>query len=630
MLLAVAVLALSGAWVARWGLRAEQESFALSISQLFEASLQNAMLNRDLSGMQAVLAELGGLPGVAVAQLLAPGGEVRFGQPPAAAGRDRVGEPAGQGRVELLAAGNGVDDSAARTGVDDPTHRDRADALEGLCLVPGCPRPAPVFRWLADGGGLRVAYPILNQARCAGCHGSPEAHPVNGVLLTVFEDPSLPSQWRRQLPALAAIGILTIAALSAAVWLLLRGRVLRPVQSLGATARALADGDRSARAGVCGRNELGRLAETFNLMAARNEALITRLEDQRAYLQRLIDAVPDPVVVIDDGHRIVDANAAYRRLVGHDDPVGQPCHRVSRGLDAPCAPTMVRCPLVELREGTEPMRCVMQFRRADGTMADFEIDAAPMPATGSARQVIEILHPLEETLRFSQEQRLSSVGLLANGVAHEIHNPLASIRIALQAMQRSLRAGPQDPATLFRYLELVDSEIDRCVAITQRLMRLSQPPNDALAAVALKPTIEETLSLLSGEMAAGGVAVRIDVAPPGLLVRADDSEFRMLVLNLVQNAIHAMPGGGALEIRARASGGQCTMTVRDTGVGIRAEDLPLIFVPFFSRRADGRRGTGLGLAICRGSVERWGGTIWVSSEIGKGSVFSVMIPSWQQ
>jgi signal transduction histidine kinase len=164
------------------------------------------------------------------------------------------------------------------------------------------------------------------------------------------------------------------------------------------------------------------------------------------------------------------------------------------------------------------------------------------------------------------------------------------------------------------------------VAITQRLLRISQPPGDGFDAVAVRPAVEETLALLAQEARARQIEVDVAIEPPEVRVRADDGELRMVVLNLVQNAFHAMPEGGRLAIRGTAREGGFVLAFEDNGVGIESADLPMIFLPFFSRRADSRRGTGLGLAICRGIVERCGGRIEVDSEPGKGSVFRVILP----
>jgi signal transduction histidine kinase len=109
-------------------------------------------------------------------------------------------------------------------------------------------------------------------------------------------------------------------------------------------------------------------------------------------------------------------------------------------------------------------------------------------------------------------------------------------------------------------------------------------------------------------------------------VLASESDLRMTVLNLIQNAFHAMPQGGRLTLITKRLEGRINIVVSDTGAGIAPQDLAQIFHPFFSRRADGKHGTGLGLSISRANVERDGGNISVNSELGKGSTFTVSYP----
>lgn len=593
-LVAAAAFLVAAIWLGDRALRAEHQAAASRVAQLFEASLRNAMLKRDLAGMQLILADLGRMPGVRQALVLAPSGEARF--------------------------------SAMPGGALGP----RPDLLSGLCLHATCDIGPPAFRWLdgPQGDRMRIAHPIRNGAACAGCHGDPREHPVNGILVVEFDSPALEREARAQVLPLALSGAAVIGVLAIGLWWVLRRAVMRPVHRLSAVVQAQAAGDLRARAAMSGANEFAELGHQLDHLAESTHRLIERVDGQRADLQRLIDADPDPLLVIGDDFRIVNANHGYCQLMAIANPVGQFCYAVSRGLSEPCPSTLVTCPVVELRRDPTKTRCMMQFRRADGTPIDVEIEAAPLIVESGERRVVESIRRLDDKLKFSQEQRLSSIGLLANGVAHEIHNPLASIRIALQASLRGMRKGTMAASELTSYLELVDREIDRCVSITQRLMSMSQPVGEPSSAVSVGEVVRQTLSLLTEEARRLGVTIEIDIEPDQMRVRAADGELRMVVLNLAQNALHAMADGGRLEVHGRVRDGCCLLAVSDNGCGIEAANLSSIFLPFFSRRADGTRGTGLGLAISRASVERWGGTISVRSEPGAGSVFEVVLPLW--
>jgi signal transduction histidine kinase len=599
--------ALLGVWIVigRHALQREHEAASLRMAELFEASLHNAMLRRDLPGLESLLERTGSLPGLQAAALLEPGGEVRF-----ASQRGRL-------------------------------HHREADALAGMCLEAACNAVSPPrLQWRADDGGgaqaLRVVYPVQNQARCLGCHGPVAAKPVNGVLLLDFR-PMAAEQLARQRAGLWLMpaSLLALLALGLATAWVLRREVLRPVSDLAGLAGRLAQGDLGARSIRAGSDELGRLALGFDHMAGQLQRQMAALAAQGQFLQDLLDASPDPMVVLAEDHRIVLANEAYLQLIERrmDEVLQQPCHRISRGLAQPCPTTLLQCPLAQCRlsvaDGERPaaLRTVMTFQRADGRPVDVEVHAAPLLGRQSEALVVEVIRPLEDQLRASQEQRLSAIGLLANGVAHEIHNPLASIRLALQSSLRGLADGSIEREELTEYLRLVDEQIDRCVAITQRLMRLGEPAVELAQPVSVQEALHDVLELLAEDTRRAGVQVEVALWPTEARVLTDEGELRQVIFNLVHNALRAMPGGGRLSVSGQqVARGRFRLSVVDTGVGISAEQLPLVFLPFYSRRADGGRGIGLGLAICKGLVERRGGSLRVHSRLGEGSRFEVELP----
>jgi PAS domain S-box-containing protein len=593
LIVSVGVLVALATAVTRASLRHEQEAAATRLARVFEASLQNAMLKRDLDGMAGILAALGQAPGVSQARLAEPRGTVRFASDPRAIG------------------------SSVRAQWGD------------LCVTAGCAAPAPRLSWQHGAGAphLRIAYPIHNQARCAQCHGAPAQHPVNGVLLVDFEPPGPRAGALPPTLLLSLVGLAALVLFALLMALTLRRQVTRPLGQLAQAADRLAAGQLDARVRPRTDDELGRVGRSFDRMAENLDQMVGRLDQQRRFLQTLIDAVPDPVLVLGLDHRIRLANRAYAELLGHDpaDIVGQCCHRVSRGLAEPCPSTLLTCPLAEIRRQPQPVRSMMSLARTDGTAVEVDIEAAAVTTAEGETLVVEVLRPLDRQLRFSQQQRLSTIGLLANGVAHEIHNPLASIRLALQASLRGLRQGGIDREELVDYLQLVDHEIDRCVDITRRLMQMSQSPAQSLQPVDLAAAIDDVLSLLREECRQRQVAVLGPHLSPGTPVLADEAELRQVLVNLIHNALHAMPQGGAITLSAdvTADARHLRLQVQDTGCGIAAEDQPLIFMPFFSRRADGQRGSGLGLAISKAAMERFGGAIEVHSTLGQGSTFTL-------
>jgi signal transduction histidine kinase len=409
-------------------------------------------------------------------------------------------------------------------------------------------------------------------------------------------------------------------------WWFMHRYVLHPVGQLTATSQALTDGDLHRRATPSGDDELAALGRAFNKMADQLQARIDEAEQQRGFLQALIDAIPDGVRVIAPDFTVVMTNHAYREQLGLDnDGVGDTCYRVTHQCDRPCPSTLLTCPVHEIQQHGRAVKVLHRHHDIRGNVADVEIYAAPLQATWDGRPqqlVVESIRDLTKQIKYSHEQKLSELGKLATGVAHEIHNPLTSVRLALDGLRRE--AGNVGPDTL-DYLALVDREIEKCVTFTERLLKLGMQPSEQPELVDVAQVVEDTLGLVSWEAEQLKIELQTELVPD-LRVLASDSEMRMVVLNLAQNAFHSMPRGGHLTVASRAQASQVIITVQDTGVGIEADRLSRIFEPFYSRRADGSNGTGLGLSIVRTIVEKYGGHIDVSSEPGRGSMFSVTLP----
>ena len=176
------------------------------------------------------------------------------------------------------------------------------------------------------------------------------------------------------------------------------------------------------------------------------------------------------------------------------------------------------------------------------------------------------------------------------------------------------------------YLGIVEQEMDQCIKITDRLLRLSAAPAGELGLVDIQQAVNDTLSLVKWDAEEASIEIAESFPESPLRILANESEIRMLVLNLVQNAFHAMPSGGTLRITGSIEDDEVVLHFEDTGVGIADENMSRIFMPFFSRRADSVHGTGLGLPISRSIVQGFGGNLEVESELGKGSCFTVRIP----
>lgn len=572
-------------------LEAERAEASLNLNRMLQATWENAMLKRDVEGLRDIVSGLGQLHGIRDVLILAPDGEVRFASNP------------------------------GRLGAKMPE----------LLSVTAAGMPVSRFQLAGhDAEVLRSINPVPNREPCTPCHGPVAAKPVNGVLVLDYD--AAPIRQRAMLSASLFLlaGSLTIVLILYTTWRMLQRHVLAPIARLDAVAGAVAAGDLRARAPVDSDDEIGRTARCFNSMAEHLERQLALQTTQRRYLQDVLDGLPDGVRVIRQSDlAVLGANQAYCQQLGRQDVVGQPCHAASHARPTPCPPTMVLCPAAELKQAGDALKCQHRHCRADGTEFAVEVHARLIEVDtqdGRQRYIVESVRDLSQAARISQEQRLSELGMLAAGIAHEIHNPLGSIRLAVEGMARRLRTGTSDAGTTLDYLDIMNDEIDRCIEVTRRLLLLSRPPQAQAQPVDVNLALADTLSLLAFDAASRGIEQRLETHPAGPRVLADDSDLRMVILNLVQNAHHAMPRGGHLHARSGIAGDDVFIEIIDTGVGIAAEDLPHIFDPFFSKRADRVAGTGLGLNICKSMVDHYWGRIEVNSRPGAGSTFRVVLP----
>ena len=237
------------------------------------------------------------------------------------------------------------------------------------------------------------------------------------------------------------------------------------------------------------------------------------------------------------------------------------------------------------------------------------------------------LEQANQNLRETQQQlvmteKLAAVGQLTAGVAHEINNPIAVIQGNLDLLREVL--GPE-AAPVANELRLLDAQVNRIRLIVAKLLQFARPAEYAgyLESVDVNAMFADCLVLVQHLMRKGDIEVEHELGATRR-VEINRNELQQVFINIITNAIHAMPGGGTLTLSSRdweAKG--VAIAIRDTGVGISAEDLPRIFDPFFTTKR--QQGTGLGLSVSYALIERYGGSITVRSRAGEGAEFTVWL-----
>jgi PAS domain S-box-containing protein len=447
---------------------------------------------------------------------------------------------------------------------------------------------------------------------------------------------------RRELAALAVVALI-LGGLATAI---VARRITRPVRQLADGVAAIARGELDQRIYPRRSDELGRLALAFNEMAAQlrqqrtdlqaaDAALRQRfaeLSDLKSYTDHILRSLVSGLVTLDLDGRVVTVNPAAEILTGcaASALAGRPATEAFHHL-----PELRDLLLETLRTRVGVPHLSLMLVRSDAHSVPVEVATTPLRgAEGQALGVMAVLRDLtpvrqlEEQLRRSD--RLAALGTLAAGLAHEIKNPLTSI----MTFSRHVARRGDDERFRERFQRVVPRELERINAIVDGLLRLARPARLVQVPVHLPPLLEQALELYAPQIESRRIGVRrewpVDVPP----VPGDAEQLYQAFLNLVANAIDAMEDeGGTLTVRLGwpreaddPVGGlrdRIVVEVSDTGVGIKSEETPDVFNPFFTTKSGG---TGLGLAIAHKIIEDHGGTVTFLSTSGQGTVFTVTLP----
>jgi PAS domain S-box-containing protein len=387
---------------------------------------------------------------------------------------------------------------------------------------------------------------------------------------------------------------------------------------------------------------LGRISR---LDAEGLQTVVQRLARERSFLETLFNTIEDGVLVIDEHGRVVYFNQAVTRLLGlSGDVEGQPVKEIFPGLN------WDRILKLDTAGGQRVLR--HEFEVHYPRPRYLLLYAAPLDgeAAGSAGVAL-ILHDATEarqkTFEAIESERIQALTLLAASVAHEIGNPLNSLHIHLQLMERELKkmkAAGERPAgrgtksrsqnfsagdaaestrKLERYLEVARGEIDRLDYIVTQFLQAIRPTAPQMKPSSLNDVITKTVELLRPELDNRGLNVktRLDSRLP--LAPLDATQIQQALVNLIKNAMQAMTKGGTLTLQTGQGSDGVWMSVADTGGGIPQEQINRIFEPFYTTK---KKGSGLGLMIVQRIVRAHGGRIDLESHVGRGSTFRIWLP----
>lgn len=369
---------------------------------------------------------------------------------------------------------------------------------------------------------------------------------------------------------------------------------------------------------------LGRL-DTLDSVNLAN--LVQRLARERGLFEDIFNTLQEGILVIRDDGAIEYANTSAHRLIGinDDDLAGQTLWRLVPGLrpslgsilhDDPSAVAPVIAREFELTY-PEPriVRLYMvPFRGGGGRNGERRFAAI----------LSDVTKEKQSTEARIETERTSSILLLAAGVAHELGNPLNSLTIHLQLIERKLKKlkASKDADSLAESVRICRDEVTRLDGIISNFLEAIRPRPPDLAEMNLNDVLDEVLRFQQRELADRGIEVEAESAelPP---IMADRNQLKQVFFNITKNAMEAMRPGGKLRIKSRADDDSVFLLFGDTGSGIKQDDLVRLFQPYHTTKVGGN---GLGLMIAQRIMREHGGQIGLESKEGVGTIVTLQFP----
>jgi len=369
---------------------------------------------------------------------------------------------------------------------------------------------------------------------------------------------------------------------------------------------------------------LGRIDQ---LDAAGLQTLVQRLARERALLDTVFNTLQEGVLVITGDGEIDYANDAAAQLIGFKDQDGAPRPTLWRlvpglraSLEGDRSPGKKDgLPLVTREfELTYPQPRVVRLY-----MVPFQENPTDHPRF--AIILADITTEKKSTEELIESEKISSVLLLAAGVAHELGNPLNSLTIHLQLIDRKLKRLRQSKETdsLGESIRICQDEVTRLDGIIKNFLEAIRPRPPNLTEVNVIEVIEDVLRFQGKELKDRGLKIEGELSASTPVIMADANQLKQVFFNLIKNAMEAMQAGGTLAIRVRADDDSVFIRLADTGAGIKQEDLAKLFSPYHTTKSGGH---GLGLMIVQRIMREHGGHVGIESKEGTGTVVTLQFP----
>lgn len=382
-------------------------------------------------------------------------------------------------------------------------------------------------------------------------------------------------------------------------------------------------------------NSFGRVLKLYGTtqdITARKRAEV-ELRNITNELQAIFDSIGDAILVYDQNARVQHYNVVSKRLLPVAAQIGRPCAELfHRGSAADAN----NCPVERALRG-ERIDSSLTLTLLDKNRHYLDVTTTPIfDAHEGRHRALVFLRDVSEKrmqeLHLVQTEKLSSIGVLATGIAHEINNPLSSIAGFAEALERRFRdelSGAKDPRLdIFPpYLKMITTEVYRCKDIINHLLSFGRKSEGVSLYVDINQILLEVMELLKYHALYRHTQVEKNLQENLPRIKADPSGLRQVCMNLLINAYQSLEEGGKVEVSTRSAAEETIeMVISDNGCGMSDDIVDRIWEPFYTTKEVGS-GTGLGLAITYNIIKEHGGNILLNSRLGEGSEFIVRLPA---
>jgi PAS domain S-box-containing protein len=339
--------------------------------------------------------------------------------------------------------------------------------------------------------------------------------------------------------------------------------------------------------------------------------------------KKLIDSLPEPVYVTRN-HKFLYVNKAAISMIGAND-LGELLGKSIFDFIAPDYKNRLLERFRQIKKEKEPVNTIeYKAIRMDGTPFFFEVSSLYILFGGTEAVLSigkDITEKKEETERLIQKsEKLALLGQMAAGIAHEIRNPLTSIKGFIQLIKTSSRKE--------EYFDIVLSELDRINEIVGEFLVLAKPTAAVYMTHDIKTLLKDVVTLINNQSLLNNVQIFVEFDNNLPLISCEENQLKQVFLNLLKNAIEAMPKGGNIHVYVKKKEeGKISIQIIDQGVGIPQERIPTLGEPFYTTK---EKGTGLGLMTCYKIIEGHNGQLNIYSEINQGTTIEVILPTVTQ